>query len=398
MMRIVFDSSSNGHAAGTAALGWSHTVGIGSGRMLVVGIAIVDGDPLNMNLTSVKCGSSEMRYISDSAITAGQEGMFLRTLLYFLPGPASGPSPLLITTAGPCARISCVATSLANVYQGVPEAVAANRTAEDASDVTAYIGTAMENAWLVDVASTSATTVSNIKEIAQPGRNAISWAANAAGPIAISCAAFVPLTDKAPVSIAYDFASPQQAFGVTRLERTLLQMSMRPVMVNVKDAAGTENLLVRVGADPAIPSEGFEISVNAGTYLLQASDEAGAMYGLLEMSEKIQMRGLEHVGPVKGEARLPFRAIKHNTPWSSYRNDFAQDQHYHTMQDLTYWESFLNMMAENRYNTLTLWTQHPFPYMIRPTNFPDATPLRTMCWPGGGSCTGASSAWPGSVG
>lgn len=42
------------------------------------------------------------------------------------------------------------------------------------------------------------------------------------------------------------------------------------------------------------------------------------------------------------------------------------------MQDIRFWESFLDMMAENRFNVLTLWNLHPFNYMIRPTNFPDA--------------------------
>ena len=32
------------------------------------------------------------------------------------------------------------------------------------------------------------------------------------------------------------------------------------------------------------------------------------------------------------------------------------------------------MMAENRFNALTLWNLHPFTYMIRPRNFPAACP------------------------
>jgi hypothetical protein len=33
------------------------------------------------------------------------------------------------------------------------------------------------------------------------------------------------------------------------------------------------------------------------------------------------------------------------------------------------------MMAENRFNALTLWSLHPFPYLIRAKNFPKATPF-----------------------
>src|SRR5690606_19519554 len=37
--------------------------------------------------------------------------------------------------------------------------------------------------------------------------------------------------------------------------------------------------------------------------------------------------------------------------------------------------SDLDMMVENRFNALTLWNLHPFHYMIRAKNFPEATPF-----------------------
>jgi hypothetical protein len=36
------------------------------------------------------------------------------------------------------------------------------------------------------------------------------------------------------------------------------------------------------------------------------------------------------------------------------------------------------MMVENRFNALTLWSTHIFPYMIRAENYPDATPFSDM--------------------
>ncbi len=43
--------------------------------------------------------------------------------------------------------------------------------------------------------------------------------------------------------------------------------------------------------------------------------------------------------------------------------------------DLKFWRAFLDQMAENRFNALTLWNLHPFIYMIRAKNFPDACPF-----------------------
>ena len=84
---------------------------------------------------------------------------------------------------------------------------------------------------------------------------------------------------------------------------------------------------------------------------------------------------LDRVPDRTARAELGFRAIKFNLPWSAYRTSPALEQHQETSKDLRYWEAFLDMMAENRFNVLSLWSLHPFHYMIRPTNFPEACPF-----------------------
>lgn len=70
-----------------------------------------------------------------------------------------------------------------------------------------------------------------------------------------------------------------------------------------------------------------------------------------------------------------FRAIKFNLPWSPYRAVEATEFHIDVCRDLTFWQQFLDMMARNRFNVLSLWNLHPFTYMIRPKNYPDACPF-----------------------
>ena len=48
------------------------------------------------------------------------------------------------------------------------------------------------------------------------------------------------------------------------------------------------------------------------------------------------------------------------------------EQHTEICRDLKFWESFLDQMAENRFNLLSLWNVHPFSYMVKPANFPHA--------------------------
>ena len=69
------------------------------------------------------------------------------------------------------------------------------------------------------------------------------------------------------------------------------------------------------------------------------------------------------------------RAVKFDLPWDTYRHSYALDLHLETCKDTAYWKAFLDIMAENRLNALSLWNLHPYPFMIRPRNFPEASPF-----------------------
>jgi hypothetical protein len=69
------------------------------------------------------------------------------------------------------------------------------------------------------------------------------------------------------------------------------------------------------------------------------------------------------------QPRFAFRAVKFNLPWSPYRVGQATDLHIRTCRDLGFWERFPDMMVSNRFNALTLWNLHPFPYRARPEGF-----------------------------
>ena len=105
-------------------------------------------------------------------------------------------------------------------------------------------------------------------------------------------------------------------------------------------------------------------------------DNSGIIYGALSVAEDIK----NDISPSKflnksENAAYGFRAIKYDLPWDSYRHSEALYLHTETCKDLKYWEVFLDMMAENRFNVLTLWNLHPYTYMISPKNFPEASPF-----------------------
>jgi hypothetical protein len=109
---------------------------------------------------------------------------------------------------------------------------------------------------------------------------------------------------------------------------------------------------------------------------IEGNDDRGTLYGALALAESLETgTPLAAVQDTAVAARFPFRAIKFNLPWYSYRAGDALELHDRTCRDPAFWESFLDMMARNRFNTLSLWSLHPFPLMIRNPRFPEACPL-----------------------
>ncbi|WP_282134012.1 hypothetical protein [Seonamhaeicola maritimus] len=123
-----------------------------------------------------------------------------------------------------------------------------------------------------------------------------------------------------------------------------------------------------------IKSEGFQIiNQDKDTYLV-AFDDAGLMYGILELKDQLKLFGEDSKIKEKTEnPHFSFRAVKFNLPWSSYRIGESLHLHMKTVKDTVFWEGYLDMMAEQRLNALTLWNLHPFTFMIQPEKFPEAT-------------------------
>lgn len=158
-------------------------------------------------------------------------------------------------------------------------------------------------------------------------------------------------------------------FALGKLESALQQrgdaMKRRPL-----DGATAQPDVVVLIADGAALSPGPE------GFSLARRDERGAMYGVLDVAEQIRAgTPWNQIQERTVKAQFEFRALKFNLPWSAYRTSPALEQHQATCKDLRYWEAFLDMMAENRFNVLSLWSLHPYTYMIRPKNFPEACPF-----------------------
>ena len=159
---------------------------------------------------------------------------------------------------------------------------------------------------------------------------------------------------------------PVASYAAERLTRAFAENPEFPdagVRFDLQEDLGTEAYQIEVTRS----GDGLGVQITGG-------DASGQLYGALTLIEQLRAGG-ETVKDTSGSARFPFRAIKFNLPWVSYRAGDAIEVHRETCRDLRFWEAFLDMMADNRFNALTLWSLHPFHLMIRNSEYPEACDL-----------------------
>lgn len=107
-----------------------------------------------------------------------------------------------------------------------------------------------------------------------------------------------------------------------------------------------------------------------------ASDPTGAMYGGLDVAEAIRQQSLSALTDSDNAPYLERRGIKFNIPLDVRTPSYSDpgDASQQNMPDVwqeSFWQTYFEEMAKNRYNTLTLWSLHPFPSLIKVPEFPD---------------------------
>ncbi len=178
-------------------------------------------------------------------------------------------------------------------------------------------------------------------------------------------------------------ADPQIAFALGDLDAALSARGLRTVHGAAhagRDSAG-EQLSVDISVlAPNITAEGFALT-RKGTgarsrFRVESSKPAGAMYGVLELAEQIRAFGVDGVQDTARAPYMPLRGTKFNIPLDlrspsySDMSDSAQEN-IATVWDFEFWREYLDDLARQRYNFVSLWNLHPFPSMVKVPEFPE---------------------------
>jgi hypothetical protein len=171
------------------------------------------------------------------------------------------------------------------------------------------------------------------------------------------------------ISLQYDRSLPQANYAANLLQISLLK---RGYILNDREP----DYQISLSLDSStLAKEAFTMSPEGKKITIVGGDETGVIYGTLSLVEDLRNgASIQSIKKRSESPRLAFRGIKYDLPWDTYRHSYSLDQHQQTCSDVGYWKDFLDMMVENRFNTLTLWNLHPYTFMIKPKNFPEASP------------------------
>jgi hypothetical protein len=137
-------------------------------------------------------------------------------------------------------------------------------------------------------------------------------------------------------------------------------------------------LTVTGAKDGAWQSYSIRRRVEGGqtTWQVLAPDPVGAMYGGLDLAEAVRLGTLDRLADADKSPHIERRGIKFNAPLDlrtpSYSdNSTAAQANIAEMWSMDFWRDFLDTMARNRFNVLSLWNLHPFPSLVRVPEYPD---------------------------
>ena len=166
--------------------------------------------------------------------------------------------------------------------------------------------------------------------------------------------------------------SPLVEFAIADLEKTITDLSIET------------NIRVSVSLDNSLMNQSYRIAKKENKIEIYGGDYSGIMYGTLRLAEMISVTG-DYSG-ITDETDSPYiihRGIKLNIPLDARTPSYddtgdAAQKNIATMWDMQFWKDYLDELARNRYNLLSLWSLHPYPSMVKVPEYPDVA-LNDVC-------------------
>ncbi len=201
--------------------------------------------------------------------------------------------------------------------------------------------------------------------------------------ILLLCA--VAHADSVKIVTAKD-ATPRELYGAEKLRDALSDLATVQHGVQIVAAVRSAPELTRFNLPEFWPQaeEAFLIKQLGNTWIVAGSDSSGVLYGELELADRIRAARALPAGIDDMEhPALKLRGTSIGMQKQEITDEGAEYDYPYTPQNFPFfydkaeWIKYLDMLADERYNTLYLWNGHPFTSLLKLPKYPEAQELPT---------------------
>lgn len=174
--------------------------------------------------------------------------------------------------------------------------------------------------------------------------------------------------------------SSRVSFGIEKLKSSLEDAKYDVSIVTTSDE-NASNLTIRVGVNTAgsLAKEGYSIKSENNAVNILGNDESGALYGCIELG-KLVKEGKKLPANLnitdKPEMVLRGTCVGVQKPYylpgrTVYEYPYTPET-FPWFYDKELWIEYLDMLVENKMNSLYLWNGHPFASLVKLEDYPYA--------------------------
>ena len=204
------------------------------------------------------------------------------------------------------------------------------------------------------------------------------------------------LAQQGKINIQINAVANQLLYASNQIKKAAREKKYTVIQSVSLNNTASEEIVVKIISDSAssvriAQAEKLKLPLNFGwqcyavrikktgkqkVFYVLAGDPTSAVYGALDIAEAIRINTINTITDSDNKPFLERRGIKFNIPLDlrtpSYTDpsDAAQ-QNIPNVWDKAFWVTYLDEMALNRYNVLSLWSLHPFPSLVKIPEFPD---------------------------
>jgi hypothetical protein len=171
--------------------------------------------------------------------------------------------------------------------------------------------------------------------------------------------------------------SPRVQYGIDKLSNTLKDAGY-DVIVSQSRLKNTPLITVGYNTDNSLGSEGFSWQPHDELLSVTCGGDSGILYGCMELAKRIKKTGRVPKYHFSDKPSMVLRGACIGMQKTQFLPDRHEYEYPYTPEnfpffyDKEHWRKYLDMLVENRMNTLYLWNGHPFASLVKLDDYPYA--------------------------